>query len=474
LADKRKAVINLSDVPLEDAAYSALGKGLNYAVAPAVLPISDFLSGVEKAVGAMLEEAAEAVRQESFRILKASRKPKDNLSRAERRALRTLRTNADLTVLPADKDNASVVLNTSDYNRKIASLLGAPTYRRLPKDPTEFVERKTTLLLKKSSLSEGVIQQLRSQGSRPPRLDGLPKIHKKGAPLRPIVSTIGAPTYRLSKCLAKHLGEYVGNSPRHVKNSMEFMNTIKSLRAGPEDILVSFDVASLLTMAPIVEALRLLSRQFDEILRLFLHVLISAFFRFNGQFYEQADGVAMGSPSSPVIADFFMEHFDETALEGATHKPLCWFRYVDDTFVILPHGPGKLSEFLDHLNIHESIQFTMETERDGHLPFLDIDIHRKPDGTLGHKVYRKPTHTNLCLNSTLITILPRNRLYCPHWCTGPDPFVTRRACMGNWSFSGPLSGRTATATDRSDGLSTHRRESHRPRRSLLRSPSCPT
>jgi hypothetical protein len=85
---------------------------------------------------------------------------------------------------------------------------------------------------------------------------------------------------------------------------------------------------------------------------------------------------------------------------GGFHKPLCWLRYVDDTFVIWPHGPGKLSEFLDHVNsIHESIQFTMETERDGHLPFLDIDIYRKPDGSLGHKVYRKPTHTNLYLNS---------------------------------------------------------------------------
>ncbi|KDR19144.1 uncharacterized protein LOC110830199 [Zootermopsis nevadensis] len=56
--------------------------------------------------------------------------------------------------------------------------------------------------------------------------------------------------------------------------------------------------------------------------------------------------------------------------------------------------------FLDHLNsVHESIQFTMETEKDSHLPFLDIDIHRKPDGSLGHKVYRKPTHTDLYLNS---------------------------------------------------------------------------
>jgi hypothetical protein len=85
----------------------------------------------------------------------------------------------------------------------VATLQGSPTYRRLPKDPTEAVKRKTTLLYKKSSLPEEIIQQLWPQGSRPPRLYGLPKIHNEGAPLRPIVSTIGAPTFRLAQYLAK-------------------------------------------------------------------------------------------------------------------------------------------------------------------------------------------------------------------------------------------------------------------------------
>jgi hypothetical protein len=121
---------------------------LNCAVAPAVLPIDVFLNSVEKAVAALPEEAADEVRQETGRILKASRKPKDNLSGAERRAFRTLRTNADRTALSADKGNATVVLNTSDYTRKIAPLLGASTFRRLPKEPTEAVDRRTALLLK--------------------------------------------------------------------------------------------------------------------------------------------------------------------------------------------------------------------------------------------------------------------------------------------------------------------------------------
>jgi hypothetical protein len=108
----------------------------------------------------------------------------------------------------------------------------------------------------------------------------------------------------------------------------------------------------------------------------------------------------MGSPLSPVIANFYMEYFEQKALETATLKPKCWYRYVDDTFTIWPHGAEKLSNFLQHLNsINKNIQFTMETENDGKLPFLDILIYKTIDGRLGHRVYRKPTHTGLYLNS---------------------------------------------------------------------------
>ena len=112
------------------------------------------------------------------------------------------------------------------------------------------------------------------------------------------------------------------------------------------------------------------------------------------------DRVAMGSPLSPVIANFIMEDFEKKAIEQATHKPVCWFRYVDDTLIIWPHGQEKLTEFLNHPSGHHNkIQFTRE--KDGHLPFLDIDIYKKMDGSLGHKVYRKPTHTNLYLHQNL-------------------------------------------------------------------------
>jgi hypothetical protein len=107
---------------------------------------------------------------------------------------------------------------------------------------------------------------------------------------------------------------------------MEFVHTLGSLKVDPHDIMVSFDVVSLSTRVAIKDIIDLLGRHFEEdILRLFRHVLTTSYFSFNGQFYEQINGVAMGLPLSPVIVNFYMENFEEGALCLAPHKPLCWF-----------------------------------------------------------------------------------------------------------------------------------------------------
>jgi len=237
-------VINLSDQKLEDSAISLLKKGLNFAVTPKSIPIEDILAVVEKAVKSLPEETAEEARQETVRILKNSSRPRQNLTRTEKAALKNLKLNTNLTILQADKGNATVILNSTDYKRKIASLLEQLTYRRLAKDPTELLERKTTQLLKKSTLTDNTCQRLRPSGSRPPRLYGLPKIHKEGIPLRPIVDNIGSPTYQLSKHLTGLLYYLTGNTTHQVKNSFHFIQIVDSIRIQPEDLMVSFDVIS--------------------------------------------------------------------------------------------------------------------------------------------------------------------------------------------------------------------------------------
>ena len=106
--------------------------------------------------------------------------------------------------------------------------------------------------------------------------------------------------------------------------------------------MVSFDMVSLFTKVPIVDSLEILSQHFeDDVLALFKHLLTSTYFCFDGQFYKQTDGVTMGSPPSPVIANFFTEDFEKKAIEQGTHKHVCWFRYLYVTFVIWPHGKKK-------------------------------------------------------------------------------------------------------------------------------------
>lgn len=183
-----------------------------------------------------------------------------------------------------------------------------------------------------------------------------------------------------------------------MRNSEEFVCTLYLLRGSPQDILLSFDVTSLFTRVPLREAIILLNRRLDEgNVNFFRRVLTSSFFCLKWQFYEQSEGVATGLPLSPVIANFCMEAFEEEALKMAAHIPVCWFRYVADILMICPHGCEKLNDFNF---IHTNTQFTMETERHGHMAFLDIDVYRRHDGSLGHRVYRKPTDADLYLSAT--------------------------------------------------------------------------
>jgi hypothetical protein len=68
--------------------------------------------------------------------------------------------------------------------------------------------------------------------------------------------------------------------------------------------------------------------------------------------------------------------------------------------VVWPHGEYELQKFLHFLkSIHQNIKFTMDTEKNSSLPFLDVVVNRRPEGSMGHAVYRKPTDTHHCLHA---------------------------------------------------------------------------
>ena len=116
-----------------------------------------------------------------------------------------------------------------------------------------------------------------------------------------------------------------------------------------------------------------------------------------------------GFPLSPVIADIYMEFFEDMAIQDADLKPFLWLRYVDDTFVVWPHGADQLDGFLN--SKRSSIQFTMELN-EGSIPFLDVLVKRgvKRDEGVTTQVYWKPTHQPI--REFQVTPSPQDHVKC--------------------------------------------------------------
>ena len=117
----------------------------------------------------------------------------------------------------------------------------------------------------------------------------------------------------------------------------------------------------------------------DEVVTLLELCLGATFMSFRGVHYQQSFGTAMGSPGSVTIANLVMEEIEEQAISTFTPTPRFWKRYVDDTCTAMPKE--YITPFHKHLNsINEHIQFTMEVEQNGSLPFLDVLLCHQPDG----------------------------------------------------------------------------------------------
>ena len=384
----------------------------SFTIAPRHIPHQEIIAATEATARGLDQKTADTLRLGVSAALRKAKPPRPNLSYMQQKALRSLKDDNNITIVSADKGRATVVMDKEDYSSTMMTVLEDGKYSTLKRDPTVKVENSITNTLKRlrneGHIDDKLCDFLTPRYSSPPQMYGLPKVHKEGTPMRPIVSTIGSPTYRLAKELARILTPLVGNSMHSVKNSKSFVERIRNIETLPQDHLVSFDVTSLFTQVPVDEALRVVEAKLcmDETLQertsipsthlieLVELCLRSTYFEFQGRFYDQSDGAAMGSPLSPVIANMYMEHLEETALRTAPLQPTLWIRYVDDTFVIWPHGHNELRRFHEHINQqHPNIQFTIEEGKDGKLAFLDVQVTRSSDG-LSTSVYRKPTHTD--------------------------------------------------------------------------------
>ena len=155
-------------------------------------------------------------------------------------------------------------MNTEDYNNKMLEHLACGSYRKLSKDPGKKFHKIVHNAIINSNLDDDLKKKLLPKEGNAPWIYGLPKIHKNGTPLRPIVNTIGSPTYKLAKYLAILLKPLVGQTNSFVKDSTSWVQDICNETLEANDILVSFDLVSLYTKIPVDEAITTIRNLTDD------------------------------------------------------------------------------------------------------------------------------------------------------------------------------------------------------------------
>ncbi len=279
--------------------------------------------------------------------------------------INNLKKDKDIVICPADKGNITVIMDRSDYNTKIADLLGDPAYEIIDHDPTKTIEhniqQKLFNLHNSKRITHNTYQSLTPKHSSCPIFYGLPKVHKDNIPLRPICDFRHAPSFQLAHFLNKILKPITNQNSYSFKNSYDFAQDIKDIQIPDTHILISLDVKSLFTNVPINHTLAYINRQLHihkdiwkpltslmkDIIELIQLCIASNYFKYNTTHYKQKSGTPMGSPISPVFAEFFMMSLEQSIVPN--HEHIFYYkRYVDDTFLIITKN--KTNDILTQFN----------------------------------------------------------------------------------------------------------------------------
>ena len=241
------------------------------------------------------------------------------------------------------------------------------------------------------------------------KLYGSCKVHKTGYPVRPIVAMINTPEYNLAKYLDAIIKPYI--PMKHaITSNVEFLQKLNDYEIMADDRCISFDAVSLFTNVPLQFTINLIA---DELycenntnkppmskasLVELLKCATGGMFSHRGQLWQQKDGVSMGNPLAPTMANFFLGVLEREMFQHKPEEtdPVFYTRYVDDVFCVLRKGVD-FQPFLKKLNsLHSNLAFTFEIGGNS-LPFLDTNVDIS--GTeVSSTIYRKKTDTGVILN----------------------------------------------------------------------------
>ena len=374
-------------------------------------------------------------------------------NRAIHNTLQSLSKNSNIKCCKMDKGNGVVILDTEEYFSKLDVIINDATrFSKLSYD----LEKSNSIqeceqapwIAKENSIAyyvrtyiqqmvdRGTYYNLLPRGSQPGKLYGMAKSHKEKCPLRPVLAAINTPEYKLSKWIELQI-KPLYSSKWSVSSTQSFVNDLNAITPYRDDICVSFDIKSLYTNVPLQEVIddvteTIFDKNTESIFKAhiktestrkarmkkdvkeekkkkltkpafknMLKACSENIFLYNGEVYKQIDGLSMGSPLAPILANWFVAKVEDSLLDNPSVKqPKFYRRYVDDIFAVFETEKDRDVFYSLLNNMHKNLQFTMETvdTATNSLPFLDVNIRISNSNKFETKVYRKPTNTNVLLN----------------------------------------------------------------------------
>ena len=157
---------------------------------------------------------------------------------------------------------------------------------------------------------------------------GSPRYIRRTTPWGPLCQAEASVTYGVAKELGRILKSLTGRTILHVNNTKELADKIKNTRLEEEEYITSYVVSSLFTSIPVTSSIDIIRNNLvqdtelpnrttmssNSIIELLGFCLFNTYFLFQGQFFEQTKGAAMGWPVSPIIANLYMEAFEHRAI----------------------------------------------------------------------------------------------------------------------------------------------------------------
>ena len=292
-----------------------------------------------------------------------------------------------LLAVPFDKGIGICVMDISTYNSKMNTITGLPQFQKVvktrknEKHPVLKEEERIVSTLKalkdQGKISETLFNKLKPRGSQPPRLYGLAKVHKNNIPMRPVLSMPGSAYHKIGVQIA----EWLSTVPqcRINSSSKSVCDSLKSVQLEEHEELVSFDVSALYTNVPVVEAIDICADMLfdqsdlpidkDTFITLAKMASCNVLMSTHDGYYKQIDGLAMGSPPAPHLANGWMSQFDQT-IQGDSRL---YTRYMDD--ILCNIHADQIEDKLSTINsLHHALKFTIEREHNNTIPFLDLKI----------------------------------------------------------------------------------------------------